>query len=409
MSTNSKYGILSVTALMVSFLLIGGIDLTEKKRFQQVAMRYDGTYSLYITGEDSMQFNWITGTPTHGVYELREVDGRVLKSGKTEKGKVHSFAIDNRPKRALQLDFGGEETGTETVRLDPDFDRVPSVYKKVDSVYVAGDVHGNYDHLINLLRKSALVDYDLNWSGGAAHLVFIGDLFDRGDDVTKVLWFIHKLERQAAWAGGRVHVLLGNHEIMTMTNDLRYLGRKEKSLSIAFKVGYDLMFHPKKSYLGSWLSNKPSVIRIDDVLLAHGGVVDLGTTVIQDFNEQAFYYIHEDVFLEISKAHADSASYDPEDWMKHKRFFFSDMSPYWYRGYVMTDTIEDQLDAMLKKYKSKLHVVGHTSLDTITQRYNGKLITTDLKEKATELLFLERKGKKYNRFRIDSLGRMTEL
>ena len=64
---------------------------------------------------------------------------------------------------------------------------------------------------------------------------------------------------------------------------------------------------------------------------------------------------------------------------------------------------------MLKRYKSKLHVVGHTSLDTITQRYNGKLITTDLKEKATELLFLERKGKEYNRFRIDSLGQMTEL
>jgi hypothetical protein len=388
---------------------MGGIDLSEKNRFQQSAMRYDGTYSLYITVDDSMQFNWITGIPTNGTYVLSEVDGRVLKSGKTENGRVHQFVFETRPKRALQLEFGGEETGTETVRLRPDFDHPKSIYRKVDSIYVAGDVHGNYDHLVNLLKKSGLVDSDLNWSGGAAHLVFVGDLFDRGDDVTKVLWLIHKLEPQAEWAGGKVHVLLGNHEIMTLTNDLRYIGRKEKSLSIAFKVGYDLMFHPKKSYLGSWLSHKPSVIRIDDVLFAHGGVADLGTSVIQDFNEQAYYFIHEDIFLETSKMHADSASYDPEEWLRHKRFFFSDMSPYWYRGYVTTDTLEDQLDDMLKKYKSKLHVVGHTSLDTITQRYNGKLITTDLKEKATELLFLERKGKEYNRFRIDSLGQMTQL
>jgi hypothetical protein len=81
----------------------------------------------------------------------------------------------------------------------------------------------------------------------------------------------------------------------------------------------------------------------------------------------------------------------------------------WYRGYALSDTLEDQLDNMLKKYKSKFHVVGHTPFETITQRYNGKLITTDVNEKATELLFLLKKGKTYDRFRIDSLGQMTEL
>jgi hypothetical protein len=395
--------------LIVSLILMGSMDLSEKKHVQRPQASYDGTYSLYVSLEDGMHFNWITGVETEGTYVLREEDGRVLKSGKTENGRVHGFSIEKRPKRAVQLEFGGEGSGTESVELYPDFDRSKSVFRKVDSLYVVGDVHGSYDHLMNLLQKSGVIDSELNWDGGTAHLVFVGDLFDRGDDVTKILWFIHRLETQAIKYGGRVHVLLGNHEIMTMTNDLRYIGRKEKALSIAYKVGYDYMFHPTQSYLGSWISHKPSVIKIDDVIFAHGGVVDLGTSVIQDFNEQAFYYLHEDIFLEISKAHADSASYDPEDWMRQKRFFFSDMSPYWYRGYATADTLEDQLDAMLKKYNSKLHVVGHTSLDTITQRYNGKLLTTDLSKKATELLFLKRERKNYRRFRIDSLGQMTEL
>ena len=409
MNINRKYGVMSVAALLVSVLLIGSIGLSEEHLPLQSSNRYDGTYSLYVSLDEGMHFNWITGEETAGTYSLSELGGRVLKSGTTENGRVHTFSIDKQPKIPVRLEFGGESSETESVILYPDFDMPKSTFRKVDSLYVVGDVHGRYDQLSNLLQKARIVDSELNWSAGEAHLVFVGDLFDRGDDVTKVLWFIHKLERQAEASGGKVHVLLGNHEIMTMTNDLRYLSRKEKALSIAYKVGYDFMFHPTKSYLGSWLTHKPSVIRIDDVLFAHGGIPDLGTPKIQEFNEQAYFYLHEDMFLELSKAHADSAAYDAGEWMKRKRFFYSDMSPYWYRSYVTTDTLEEQLDYMLKKYSSKLHVVGHTSLDTIRQRYNGKLITTDLREKATELLFLLRDGRKYSRFRIDSLGQMTEL
>lgn len=408
MNINRKYGFLAAAGILVSVLLMGSIGLSDKNRFQR-NNKYNGTYSLYVSIDNGMQFNWITEIETTGTYSLSEVDGDVLKSGKTEIGRVHAFSIDERPGKALQLEFGGEETGTESVMLYPEFDRPRSTYKKVDSLYIVGDVHGRYDQLVNLLQKSNIVNPDLNWDGGTAHLVFVGDLFDRGDDVTKLLWFIHRLERQAEKAGGKVHVVLGNHEIMTMTNDLRYLGRKEKALSIAYKTGYDVMFHPTKSYLGSWISHKSPVIRIDDVLFAHGGVVDLGTPLIDEFNDQAYLYMTDDIFLEISKAHADSAAYDAERWMKTKHFFYSDKSPFWYRGYATSDTLEDQLDDMLKRYRSKIHVVGHTSLDTITQRYNGKLITTDLSEKATELLFLLRDGRKYSRFRIDSLGQMTEL
>jgi hypothetical protein len=76
---------------------------------------------------------------------------------------------------------------------------------------------------------------------------------------------------------------------------------------------------------------------------------------------------------------------------------------------VNSDTLGPQLNSMLKKYKSKLHVVAHTTRETITEKYGGKLLTTDLNEAATELLLLVRKKNKYERFKIDSEGIKTEL
>ena len=356
-----------------------------------------------------MTFNWITQSEQKGSYLLRDDQGEVLAKGSTEVARVHKFSIDRRPRRDMTLEFGGEETGVETVNLRAAFDRSSSAYRRVDSIYVVGDVHGSYDQVTALLQNAGLIDPDLNWKGGSAHLVFMGDIFDRGDDVTKVLWLIHELEIQAEQTRGKVHLLLGNHEIMTMTKDLRYLARKEKALSIAYEVGYDQMFHPVSSYLGAWLSHKPPVVKIDDVLFAHGGIVDLGTPLIEEYNEQAFRYMTDDIFTEITREYADSAAYDPERWLRRKSFFYSSMSPFWYRGYALSDTLEDQLDNMLKKYSSKLHVVGHTPFDSITQRYNGKFITTDLNEKATELLLLIRKGRKYSRYRIDAQGVISEL
>ena len=399
---------------MLTFAVLGTILLSlgfskAGNQIQQEPMRYDGTFSLYVSFDNGLTFNWITGQEQIGVYSVTDEKGEVIKKGTTDKSRVHQFSLDKRFNKELYLEFGGDQTGTEKVQLRSGFDRSKSVFRKVDSLYIVGDVHGSYDQLINLLQRSKIVDSDLNWTGGKSHLVFMGDLFDRGNDVTKVLWFIHGLEPQAEEKGGQVHIVLGNHEIMTMTDDLRYIGRKEKALSIAYKVGYDEMFHPKNSYLGDWLRHMSPVIKIDDVIFAHGGIVDLGTPLIQEYNDQAFNYMSDEIFLEITKEHADSASYDPDKWMRRKSLFYSSVSPMWYRGYAQSDTLEDQLDNMLKKYKSKFHVVGHTTFETITQRYNGKLITTDVNEKATELLFLLKKGKTYGRFRIDSLGQMTEL
>jgi len=101
--------------------------------------------------------------------------------------------------------------------------RRPSSYVGVDKIFALSDLHGQYDLMFNLLEANNVITSDGKWSFGDGHLVITGDNFDRGDKVMEILWFFYRLEQEAEEAGGRVHVLLGNHEAMVLNNDLRYL------------------------------------------------------------------------------------------------------------------------------------------------------------------------------------------
>jgi hypothetical protein len=89
----------------------------------------------------------------------------------------------------------------------------------VDSLFLVGDVHREYDNLTRLLANAGIVDEDLRWQGGRAHLACVGDLVDRGPNATRVPGLGYRFKREAARAGGRVHVVLGNHEIMAIAAD----------------------------------------------------------------------------------------------------------------------------------------------------------------------------------------------
>jgi hypothetical protein len=100
-------------------------------------------------------------------------------------------------------------------------------YPAPDRVVAIGDVHGAYEALVSLLREAQLVDRELRWSGGTAHLVMLGDLVDRGARSRDALDLLRRLQREARAAGGAVHVLLGNHEVMNLVGDMRYVSRGE--------------------------------------------------------------------------------------------------------------------------------------------------------------------------------------
>jgi len=88
-------------------------------------------------------------------------------------------------------------------------------------IVAVGDVHGSFGGLVAILNTAGLVDGSLAWSGGDAVLVQTGDLLDRGVQVREVLDLLMRLQSEAAAAGGRVEVLLGNHEAMNMLGVVR--------------------------------------------------------------------------------------------------------------------------------------------------------------------------------------------
>ena len=93
----------------------------------------------------------------------------------------------------------------------------------VERIVAIGDLHGDYAQYINVMRSAGLLDKNEKWIGGNTHLVQTGDIPDRGDDTRKIIDHIVKLGKQAKRKGGYVHLLIGNHEAMNVTGDLRYV------------------------------------------------------------------------------------------------------------------------------------------------------------------------------------------
>ncbi len=94
-------------------------------------------------------------------------------------------------------------------------------------VVAIGDVHGAYPEFVSILQRTGLIDKDNQWIGGSSVLVQTGDIPDRGPGTRECLDLLMELERQAEKQNGRVIALLGNHEVMNMIGDLRYVSLPE--------------------------------------------------------------------------------------------------------------------------------------------------------------------------------------
>ncbi len=164
------------------------------------------------------------------------------------------------------------------------------------------DVHGAYTELHALLRDTGILDATDHWAAGNAHVVCLGDLLDRGADSRKVMDLLMRLQGEAQAAGGRVHVVLGNHEAMNLLGDLRYVdvgefaayadmesaaeraqmrGAWEAERGAGSAAAFDEKFPPgyfghraalsPAGKYGRWLLTLPVAIVINDSLFMHGG------------------------------------------------------------------------------------------------------------------------------------------
>ena len=187
---------------------------------------------------------------------------------------------------------------------------------QADEVVAIGDVHGAFDDFVAILQRAGLIDKQNHWAGGKAVFVQCGDLIDRGPKPRQVMELMMALEKEAPAAGGRVVGLLGNHEVMNMMGDLRYV-TPENYASFADagsadrqKAGFQQYmkwrsdhkkllaelqqpmemteaewmtrhpqgfiehadaFSPNGTY-GSWIRQHAALAEIDEVIFLHGGI-----------------------------------------------------------------------------------------------------------------------------------------
>ena len=200
-----------------------------------------------------------------------------------------------------------------------------------ETVVAIGDVHGDFDDFVAILQRTGLIDKQNHWTGGKTTFVQVGDLLDRGPKPREVMDLMMALEKEAGQAGGRVVSLLGNHEMMNIMGDLRYVtpvnyasfadGNSEKRQKAAYDeymkwkgshaallaelpqpmelteaewmarhpagfIEQREAFGPKGEY-GEWLRGHAAVAEIHGIIFLHGGISpDLAKTKLDAMNNR---------------------------------------------------------------------------------------------------------------------------
>lgn len=275
----------------------------------------------------------------------------------------------------LQLTFDGfawDSTETYSVSTTAP-QRQPLEFEGVERLLAVSDIHGDHGSLRGILRAAGVIDEQDRWTWGDGHLVVLGDVLDRGGGVTECLWLIYRLRQEAAGQGGRVHCLLGNHELMVIRGDLRYVHERYlEGVAGATGMEYDDLFGPGTE-LGRWMRTWPAAVIVDGTLFVHGGIAPPSVTdalPLEEMNELAWRA------LDISSV---MLRFSPDE-----AVLFGGLGPFWYRGYHygMEDRYpqasSDDIEGLLEYYGVDRMVVGHSEVDGITPLYGGRVIAIDV-------------------------------
>lgn len=259
---------------------------------------------------------------------------------------------------------------------------LPEVRFEARKIAALSDIHGQFEVLLELLRNNDIINETWDWNFADGHLVIAGDVFDRGPQQTEALWLLYQLDQQAVAHGGRVHMLLGNHETMVLYDDLRYLNSKYEHVASTLNRRFPELYG-KDTVLGAWLHTRPVIVTVNDTVFMHGGLhpdyQELGMSV-EDVNE------HYRESLGIPRATLMETPV--------LQFLYGRLGPLWYRGYFrdQDQLTSEQLDGLLESLSANQIVVGHTSFSGVYQHWNGRVINVDSNIKrglSGEILFWE--------------------
>lgn len=287
----------------------------------------------------------------------------------------------------------------------------PWEWTGVSRIVAIGDVHGAFNNMVAVLKTAGLIDEKLKWKGGTTHLVQNGDILDRGPDSRKAMDLLMELEKQAEKTGGRVHVLIGNHEAMNVVGILDLVSKQEYEsytnrdsrqlrdstferyyeqmkqeakerkeeppdknvLRQEFETKYPLGFVEHRQAFsasgtyGKWIRGKNVAIKINGIVFSHGDWSEKMAQIgIAEVNRRVRAELSDEVPLE------GGVAFDSE-------------SPLQYRGLAHTaltlasqQAEEARVSAILASLGATRMVVGHTlTSGVIESRFSGKHISID--------------------------------
>ncbi len=243
-------------------------------------------------------------------------------------------------------------------------------------IIAIGDLHGDYEGTLTLLKKADIIDEKLNWIGGNKILVQLGDQIDRGAGDRQILDLFESLKREAPKFGGKVHPLIGNHEAMNVYGNFKYVFPDkafydfENFLSDApknyveeyssYQQGRFHAFFPGGDY-AKILSKRKAILKLGPYVFVHGGVLPKYARMgIETLNREA------------------------SEWMEGKRkrphWITDSNGPLWVRYFSKKTTSShcEMLKTSLDILKAEIMFVAHTVQDSgINSACDGKVVRTD--------------------------------
>jgi len=255
-------------------------------------------------------------------------------------------------------------------------------YQSAQRVVVIGDIHADIGAAREAFRIAGGTDEDDNWIGRDLVIVQLGDFIGRSHEDREVIDFILALRKRAEIAGGKVHVLIGNHEVFGARLELRWvpevayaafdgipgldldgpriahLPANKRARSAALMPG---------GFYAAQLAEFPAVLKLGDTIFAHGGVTPHWATYgVARINEEVSKWFAGKSDEPISARGMDPGHFD--DSVMMSRHFSQDVD-------------EDDcamLEESLRILGAKRMIVGHSVQDAITSKCNEKVWAVDV-------------------------------
>jgi len=226
-----------------------------------------------------------------------------------------------------------------------------------DTILALGDLHADLDNALSAMKMLGVIDDAGHWAAGEATFVQTGDLTDRGPDSGPLIDLMQRLVPEAKAAGGEVVALLGNHEVMNLQGDLRYVHPGDYA-TYGGEAARAAALGPSGDD-GRFLRSLDTVAVVDGVAFVHGGVHPEVAKLGIETNDAV-------------RSGIDTSPTPP----------LGAEGPLWYRGYVLSPESEacPLLEGALAALGATRMVVGHTTRRTgkVESRCGGRLSVIDI-------------------------------